>query len=215
MTKLSAEVLPMSLEFEQLPPEAISLSQSQINRAVELSTQVKDESLQWQTYLNVLSLSAFESWLESRSSSFNINLEECTVLQTRFANLIPTVANLKVDEYKVCLITTGSFIDEQVDISRIVVDLPEYIPHFYVLVEVIEEEEKAVIQGFLSYNELSSRQQSINLKPDSDWNYEIPLTWFCHESDRLLLYLNCLEPEAISLPAIATNHVENLELAKE
>ena len=62
MTKLSAEVLPMSLEFEQLPPEAISLSQSQINRAVELSTQVKDESLQWQTYLNALSLSAFETW---------------------------------------------------------------------------------------------------------------------------------------------------------
>ena len=141
MTNLSTEILPMNLEFEKLPPEAISLSQSQVNQAVELSSQIKDDSKQWQTYLNALSLSAFENWLDSRGNSFNVNQNKCTVLQPRFANVIPTVANLKVGEYKLCLITTGSFIDEQVEISRIVVDLPEYIPHFYVLVEVIEEEE--------------------------------------------------------------------------
>ncbi len=215
MNNLSTEVLPMSLEFQQLPPEAVSLSRSQIIRAVELSDEIKDESKQWQIYLNALSLSAFETWLESRGSSFNINLSECTVLQSASANLIPNVANLKIGEYKICIITMGSFIDEQVDISRIVVDLPEYIPHFYVLVEVIEEEEKAVIQGFLSYQEFLIKQQNVNLIPDSDWNYEIPLTWFCNEPDRLLLYLNCLVPEAISLPAIPTNRIENLELTKE
>jgi len=215
MTNLSTEILPMTLEFEQLPPEAILLSQSQINQAIELSSQFKDESKQWQTYLNALSLSAFENWLESRGNSFNINHDECTVLQPRFANVIPTVANLKVGEYKLCLITTGSFIDEQVEISRIVVDLPEYIPHFYVLIEVLEEEETAIIQGFLSYKELSERQQSFNLQPDSDWTYSIPLTWFCNEPDRLLLYLRCLETSAIPLPIIPTNRAENLELAKE
>ena len=215
MNNLSTEVLPMTIEFQQLPPEAVSLSRSQIIQAVELSDEINNESKQWQTYLNALSLSAFENWLESRGSSFNINLSECTVLQSASANLITNVTNLKIGEYRICIITTGNFIDEQVDISQIVVDLPEYIPHFYVLVEVIEEEEKAVIQGFLSYNELSSRQQSINLKPDSDWNYEIPLTWFCNEADRLLLYLNCLEPVAIPLPAIPTNRIENLELIKE
>ncbi len=215
MTNLSTEILPMTLEFEQLPPEAITLSQSQIDRAVELSNQIKDESKQWQTYLNALSLSAFEIWLESRGSSFDINRDECTVLEPGLANLIPVVANLKVGEYKVCLITTGSFIDEQVDLSKIVVDLPEYIPHFYVLVEVIESEEKAVIKGFLSYKELSSRQQNVNLEPDYDWTYSIPLTWFCNEPDRLLLYLKCLEPAAIALPAIPANRVENLELVKE
>ncbi len=214
MTNLSTEILPMTLEFEQLPPEAIPLSQSQIDRAVELSDKIKDESKQWQTYLNALSLSAFETWLESRSNSFNINRDQCTVLQPALANLIPTVANLKVGDFKICLITTGSFIDEQVDISRIVVDLPEYIPHFYVLVEVIEEEEKAVIKGFISYKEFLVKQQNVNLTPDSDWNYEIPLTWFCKEADRLLLYLRCLEPAAIPLPTIPTNRAENLELVK-
>ena len=153
-------------------------------------------------------------WLESRGNYFNINREESTLSQPRFANVIPIVANLKVNEIKLCLITTGSFIDEQVSISRAVIDVPEYIPHFYVLVEVIEEEEKAVIQGFISYQELSERQQSVNLEPDTDWTYELPLSWFCNEPDRLLLYLRCLELEAISLPAIPTNRAQNLELAK-
>ena len=214
MTKLSTTKLPMILEFQQLPPEAISLSPSQINLALEASNQVVDESKQWQTYLNALSLFAFENWLESRGNSFNINREECTVFQSALANLIPTVANLKIGDFKVCLITTGNFIDEQIDISRRVVDLPEYVPHFYVLVEVIEEEEKAVIQGFISYQELLERQQSINLKPDYNWTYEIPLIWFCNEADRLLLYLRCLEPTAISLPIIPSNRVESLDLIK-
>ncbi|WP_414621520.1 DUF1822 family protein [Calothrix sp. CCY 0018] len=215
MTNLLTEILPMTLEFQQLPPEAIPLSPSQVDEAIELSSQIKDESKQWQTYLNALSLSAFETWLESRGNSFNLNRDECTVLQPTLANVIPTVANLQVGEFKICLITTGNFIDEQVDISRVVVDLPEYVPHFYVLVEVIESVEQAVIQGFLSYKELSARQQSANLQPDLNWTYSIPLTWFCNEPDRLLLYLRCLEPAAITLPAIPTNRAQNLELAKE
>ncbi|NJN13129.1 MAG: DUF1822 family protein [Richelia sp. SL_2_1] len=215
MTKLSTKILPMTLEFEQLPPEAISLSHSQINQAIELSSQIRNESKQWQTYLNALSLSAFENWLESRSNSLNINRNECTVLQPGLASLIPTIANLKVGEFKLCLITSGNFIDEQVDLTRIVIDLPEYIPHFYVLVEILEEEETAIIQGFLSYQELSARQQNVNLQPDSDWTYELPLTWFCNEPDRLLLYLRCLEPSAIPLPTIPTNRAENLELIQQ
>ena len=214
MTNLYTELLPMTLEFEQLPPETIPLSQSQINQAIDFSNQLRDESKQWQTYLNALSLSAFETWLESRGNYFNINREESTLSQLRFANLIPIVANLKVNEFKLCLITTGSFIDEQVSIPRAVIDVPEYIPHFYVLVEVIEEEEKALIQGFISYQELSERQQSVNLEPDTDWTYELPLSWLCNEPDRLLLYLRCLELKAISLPAIPTSRAQNLELAK-
>ncbi|MEO1377431.1 MAG: DUF1822 family protein, partial [Cyanobacteria bacterium J06635_10] len=158
---------------------------------------------------------AFENWLESRGNSYTINREECTIFQPALANLIPAVANLKVGDFKVCLITPGSFIDEQITIPRAAVDLPEYIPHFYVLVEVLEEEEKAVIQGFISYKELSERQQSVNLEPESDWTYELPLTWFCNEPDRLLLYLRCLEPSAIPLPVISTNRTQTLELAKK
>lgn len=214
MINSSTKSLPMTLEFEQLPPQAISLSQLQIDLAVEVSDCIKDESKQWQTYLNTLSLSAFKTWLESRGNSLNINQEECTILQPALANLIPGVANLKVGDFNLCLITPGSFIDEQIDISRIIVDIPEYTPHFYVLIQVLEEQESAIIQGFLSYNELLSKQQNINLQPDLDWTYEVPLTWFCNEPDRLLLYLRCSEPSAIPLPSIPENRSQTLQSIK-
>lgn len=214
MINSSTKTLPMTLEFEQLPPQAISLSQLQIDLAVEVSDCIKDESKQWQTYLNTLSLSAFKTWLESRGNSLNINQEECTILQPALANLIPGVANLKVGDFNLCLITPGSFIDEQIDISRIIVDIPEYTPHFYVLIQVLEEQESAIIQGFLSYNELLSKQQKINLQPDLDWTYEVPLTWFCNEPDRLLLYLRCSEPSAIPLPSIPENRSQTLQSIK-
>lgn len=214
MINSSTKTLPMTLEFEQLPPQAISLSQLQIDLAIEVSDCIKDESKQWQTYLNTLSLSAFKTWLESRSNSLNINQAECTILQPALANLIPGVANLKVGDFNLCLITPGSFIDEQIDISRIIVDIPEYTPHFYVLIQVLEEQESAIIQGFLSYNELLSKQQNINLQPDLDWTYEVPLTWFCNEPDRLLLYLRCSEPSAIPLPSIPENRSQTLQSIK-
>lgn len=112
------------------------------------------------------------------------------------------MANLQVGEFKLCLIPTASLTDLQVTLPKIVVDLPQYVPHFYVLVEVLEEQESAVISGFISYQELIKNQARANLQSESDWTYQIPFSWFEDEPDRLLLYLRCLESEAISLPNV-------------
>jgi Protein of unknown function (DUF1822) len=124
------------------------------------------------------------------------------------ANFINGVANLKVGEFKVCLIATGSLSDEMVNLPKVVVDLPEFIPHFYVLVEVLEERQSANVYAFLSYQELVERQNLTSLQ--SDGNYQLPISCFDDNPDRLLLYLRCLEVSAISLPAIPTNRAEIL-----
>ncbi|MDZ8226911.1 DUF1822 family protein [Nostoc sp. ChiVER01] len=204
MTNLLSNVSPMSyLDFDALPISAVILSPDDIDQAAEISNQITDESKQWQIYLNCLALSAFEQWLESRAESLTINRDKCTILQPIFANFISSVANLQVGEFKVCLIATGSLTDEMVSLPRVVVDLPEFIPHFYVLVEVLEEEEAANVYAFLPYQELRESVQITSLQ--SDWNYQLPISSFDDNPDRLLLYLRCLEPSAISLPAIPTN----------
>lgn len=188
------------LDFEVLPTEAIDLSPESIDQALELSDQIPNEQRQWQTYLNVLALCGFEQWLESRSSELIINRAQCSVLQPSVANAIASVCNLNVNEFKLCLIATGSLTDEEVTLPRAVVDLPEFIPHFYVLVEVQEEQETAVVSGFLSYDQLVNRRATVDLQADEDWTYQLPLTWFEGDSDGLLLYLRGLEPSAIPLP---------------
>ncbi len=202
MNNLTNNTPQIELDFEILPTAAIPLSPEQINQAVELSSKIPSVNRQWQTYINALALFAVEQWLGYRADYLTINRQECTVLQPPLANAIAVVANLQVGEFKLCLIPIGSLYDSQVSLPQIVVDLPDYVPHFYVLVEVLEEEESAIISGFISYPELIENRHRVNLQPDLDWTYQLPLTWFDNEPDNLLLYLRCLEPEAIILPKV-------------
>ena len=57
---------------------------------------------------------------------------------------------------------------------------------------------------------MTEKLANANLQPESDWTYQLPLTWFVDDPDRLLLYLRCLEREAIPLPAIPDERAENL-----
>ncbi|MEC4812721.1 MAG: DUF1822 family protein [Scytonema sp. PMC 1069.18] len=204
MTNFLSNISPMSyLDFDALPTSAVILSPDEIDQAAVLSHQIIDESKQWQAYLHYLALSAFEQWLEERAESLTINREECTILYPVLANFISCVANLQIGAFKVCLIATGSLSDEMVSIPRVVVDLPEFIPHFYVLVEVLEEQEAANVYAFLSYQELQENLQRTSFQ--SDWNYQLSISCFDRNPDRLLLYLRCLESSAISLPVIPPN----------
>jgi hypothetical protein len=209
MNNLTSNILTMSyLDFDDLPTSAIILSDDDIDRAAEISDRIPNRLKQWQVYLNCLALSAFEKWLDERAESLKINPDKCTILQPALANFINGVANLQVGEFKVCLIATGSLSDEMVSLPRVIMDLPEFIPHFYVLVEVLEERQSANVYAFLSYQELLERQNLTSLQ--SDGNYQLPISCFDNNPDRLLLYLRCLEVSAISLPAIPPNRAEIL-----
>lgn len=188
------------LDFEALPTEAIALEPDHIERAVQLSSQVGNEAQQWQTYLNALALFGFKQWLNERALDIRLDLEDCSIFQPSYANAIAAVFNLKVGEFKLCLIAIGSLTDEEITMPRAVIDLPEFIAHFYVLLEIQEEQEQAIIRGFLRYDELVNNQQATHLQADSDGTYSLPVAWFECDPDSLLLYLRCLDPKAIPLP---------------
>ena len=200
MTNSPNRTAQMWLDFDVLPTEAIDLSPAVFAQALNWSDQIPDEERQWQTYLNGLALGGFEQWLSSRATDLTLNREECSLTQPSVANAIDAISNLKVGEFKLCLIAMGSLTDEEVTLPRAVVDLPEFVPHFYVVVEVQEEQGTAQIQGFLSYEELVNRCHQAHLEAEEDWTYQLPLNWFDNNPDRLLLNLRCLEPRAIRLP---------------
>lgn len=193
----TAQMLP---DFDVLPTEAINLSPDVFDQALNLSAHIPHEERQWQTYLNALALGGFEQWLGERATDLTLNKKQCSVLQPFMANAIDAVSHLQVGQFKLCLISMGSLTDEEVTVPRAVVDLPEFVAHFYVLVEVQEEQETAVIQGFLSYEQLVNQRDQHDLEAEEDWTYQLPLSWFEHNPDRLLLNLRCLEPAAIPLP---------------
>ena len=192
------------LDFESFSETGIELSSAQIDRAVELSDRIINPDRQWRTYLNSLALFGFETWIEERDNSLTLNSDNCSVKYPSYASYIDGVFNLTVGEYKICLLTNGTAIDEFISVDRALIELPEYIAHFYVLVNVVEEQAEVNVDRFISYEEIIESKQAANLSADADWTYEIPLAWFNSEPDDLLLYLRCLEPSVITLPAVTT-----------
>ena len=187
------------VELENLT-ETIPLSTEQLDQALELSNQIGNEAKKWQVYLQVLALLSFEEWLQQREPDISIEREGVSVLQPQYANALDAVCNLRVGEFKICLIPTISFSDEEVTVPRAVVDLPEFTAHFYIVIGIEEELEVAAIRGFLRHDQLVNYQPQ--LQAEADWTYQLPLAWFNREPDELLLYLQCLDSTAIPLPEI-------------
>ncbi len=184
-----------STDLRLLLPEVIWLEPEHFQQARKMSNQVRSEAQQWQTYLNTLGLSAFQEWLRERIPEQPINREP---------NLIEPICQLKVGEFKLGLIATEHILDEVVNVPQDAIDQPDLAAHFYVVLEVAEEQEEAIIRGFLRYDELVNYRSKINLQLSQDSCYQLPLSLFDVESNHLLFYCRHLEPSAI-LPSVASS----------
>ncbi|HEY9692386.1 MAG TPA: DUF1822 family protein [Oculatellaceae cyanobacterium] len=202
MTQQITNYIDTLFDCETLSTDTIQLNPSQINTALQFSSQIKSENKQWQAYLNALGMLAFQEWMRDRADDLTLNLQNSIAHQPQYANIIEAICNLEVGKFKVCLIAVGTASDEVVVVPRAVIDLPQFTAHFYVVVEVIEEIEQATIHNFLRYDQLLEKRRSTNLMPDPDWTYNLPLDWFENNIDDLLLYLRCLSPDAITLPPV-------------
>ncbi|MDY6898940.1 MAG: DUF1822 family protein [Cyanobacteriota bacterium] len=187
--------------------EIINLEE-QLQQAFLISEQINNQLRQWQVYFQCLALFAFEEWMQEREPSLTINKENSSTLQYQYANIIDAVCNLRIGNFKVCLIPSLLLTNEEIAIPRAVIDIPEYVAHFYVVVGVDEELEIAAVKGLLRYDQLINIKAE--LQPEADWNYYIYLAQFNQKVDDLLLYLQCLTPTAILLPEIPTSRQDIL-----
>ncbi|MCS6814207.1 MAG: DUF1822 family protein [Cyanobacteria bacterium] len=195
-----------TLEYPPLPiipPDPIPLTQTDIQQAIQLSDAVLGEECQWQTYLQGLALMGFTTWLRERSPHLSVQLEHCSLWQPEVATVIPAACKLIVGDFSLCLLATEHLWHELVNIPRAVLELPTFTAHFYVVIEVQEEEEQVVIQGFARFDQLDAYRRSHTLSPHPDWSYSLPLHWFDPEPNHLLTYLQVLDPAAIILPESA------------
>ncbi|NEU73399.1 DUF1822 family protein [Hassallia byssoidea VB512170] len=194
---------------QELSPKLIWLEPEHFESAKEISDRNLSETHQWKIYLNALALLGFEEWLRERIPDVKINRDNCSIFKSDSANVIDVVYNLSLGGFNLCLITVDNLIDDFVTVPKEVINYPKMIAHFYVLIEVLEEEEKLNINGFLRYDKLVKYCQSINLEAQSDSCYQLPLSWFDPEVNNLLLYSCFLSPDAIPLPSIAeVNHTD-------
>lgn len=192
-------VLGNSTDFRLLMPEVILLKPEHFEQAIETKKQVMSEAHQWQTYLNALALQSFEEWLKERIPNQPVSRDN---------NVLEAGSHLKVGELKFWVIATEHLLDEVVNIDQNGIDKPEEAANFYVLVEVLEEQEEVVVRGFMRYDQLVNYRSKVNLQLLEDGCYQLPLSEFDAEPNHLLYYCRFLEPTAIPLGVSAETKAE-------
>ncbi|MEN8445134.1 MAG: DUF1822 family protein [Cyanobacteria bacterium J06555_13] len=200
-------------DFRLLYPELVWLEPDKIEAAVQLSNQVYGEAHQWSVYLHGLALAGFEQWFTQRSHDTTmLDIRDCSIFTPSVANLIASVCNLKINDFRLCIIATESVAAEAVSMPCAVVDSAAYKAHLYVLAEVIEEQSQVVFRGILSQEQLSQYKESSPLQPTDEWHYTLPLWLFDQELDQLLFYAKHLEPADISAEAATVKTHQNIDL---
>ena len=201
-------------DFETFHNDAIALSSSSLQTAANLSELVITRSQQWQAYFNALALFGFEAWLQDRAPDVRLERDNASIFESKQAGAIAATYGITVNQFLVCLIPIDSEPSTSISLSRILIESAEFRPHFYVLVELYEEQEQAIIKGWLRADNLIARQSELSLS--TDWKYEIPLTWFDHDCNDLLLYWRCASPAMIDLlsraPKVASDRHSWLQL---
>ncbi len=173
------------LEAEDFEQARIT-SETKFNQTKEIS--------QWQIYLNTLALRGFQRYLKQRSPTITIN-------QDNQNQAFDNISYLTVDRFSFCLIILDNLVDELVSIPAKVITSSQPA-HFYVLLEILEEEQQLNIHGFLRHDKLS---QHLQQDLDSYKSYQLPLSLFDEELNNLLLYTRFLSPSAI-IPVAASHN---------
>ncbi len=189
------DVLP---EFEPLAPDAIALNPEAIASALALSQRSPQAENQWQIYLTALALNGFEQWLGDRASELAFHRTHCTILSSPATDTTTAACNLQVNGFRLCIFGTERIFDGDVTIPQAALDSPDCVAHFYVPIEVSEEQAHILIRGFLRYDQWQ-QHQTHSPQRSVDGIYHLPMAWFEPDINRLLLHLSCLEPAAIAL----------------
>ncbi len=180
-----------------LLPETLWLEPEYCDRARAISQSLNHEQQQWQAYLNTLGMLALESWLKDHLPNH--------LIQPSLRNL-PEASYLSAGGFTICVIAAEHLLDETIRIAKVAIAQPELAAHFYVVVEVLEEAEQAIVRGFLRHDELTTLANRM-IASEVDEFYLFPLSALDAEPNHLLTYIQYSEPIAIPLPTVSTPSV--------
>ncbi|MGL5083062.1 MAG: DUF1822 family protein [Microcoleaceae cyanobacterium] len=205
---MSSPINTIPMEYDNinsgkfLSQDSIVLNLEQRHRAAKRSqTLAAHPRNQWQIYLEILARLGTLEWLHQRAPEL---MREPEFLAHSIEQLTPPIDQLQIGHFKLNLVVTDDSIDPEVRVTRTLLENSNRPDEFYVLVEVLEdlavtesseEQVNISILGYLPVHQINQHNPII-------LNEELALLstdWFELNPDQLLLYLRCLEPEAVSL----------------
>jgi hypothetical protein len=187
-------------DFTLLDPETIYLDPEDIQEASQISPAGLNERSRWRSYIHRLAVLGLQRWLQARLKSKAVDIQHSTFFEPGYVSFLDATCNIRIGEFKTCVISTENIIDGIVKIPQAAVEIPELTPHFYLIIEVIEEQEELIFRGLLRSDQFQNYRQSMNLEADQDWWYRVPLPLFEREPSRLVFYTEHIDVIDLPLP---------------
>jgi len=197
----------IDLDHEGLATDTLWLTSDQMASAVALSQAEPHPERQWRIYLHGLALQGFTQWLQDRDPDLSLRTEQVSLRDPAYAHAIDAVCGLQVGELRLCLLTSGTLVDSLVSLPKAAVDLPDWAAQLFVWIEVDEHQGAVRVAGVLRRDQLLRRLD--RLGQPSEWEYDIPLSWFELDNNQLLLYLRCLQATALPMTTAAVELTAN------
>lgn len=196
-------------------PEVLLLEPHHFAQARELSRRYPNEAFQWQDYANALAFVGFNQWLDGKMRDL-VNHTDSSPETLPVANFTAGVCHFKVGEFKLCLIAGECVSNKTVYIPQTAIFKPELTAHFYIALEISQEEEQAILRGVLQYDQLTQylRQDDRMPMPTLEGFYPIPLALFDSDTNHLLSYFRYLDTSAILLPIPSEDKAETASMLK-
>lgn len=189
-----------SLDWQSLNETRTDLLPEHFQQAARLSKSIRWSQQRWQVYLCALGVLGFEQWLKERAPDLCFQQRSATIWRPAYANLMAAACNIQVGSFKLCLVISNSLTKEH-SVPFAVFDIPNFAAHFYVLMQVEEEEQQVAVSGFMNYEQYLCYREAQGLQVERDWTYALPTSWLNSDPDALLLNLRCLDASAIELPS--------------
>ncbi|GBO51594.1 hypothetical protein APA_558 [Pseudanabaena sp. lw0831] len=176
----------MISEFDTIPLDAIALSPDLIRHALALSqsdnkSANKNANSQWQDCIDAIAYLSIGEWLRDRLSNISLDVTEANCFQ--------------VNGFTIYVLAMTRSAGDSVEIPINVIDLEttnsKHSNLFIVAVEIQEEIEQALVLGFIRHAQLIEHLPELDRL---DNTCQVPLSLFDDQPERLLLYLQHLEP---------------------
>ncbi|MBE9140201.1 DUF1822 family protein [Nodosilinea sp. LEGE 07088] len=190
---MSHSTEPQDFEFEPLQSTTVTLSAADTQWATAICQQVSDPAQQWPTFLRAMALRGVQTWLGAGAQTLSLSYD---------LDYPPTPGiACQVNGLRLCLVAQGSLSDAVVTIPPGTLDNDENFAHLYLLAEVRDETDQVTILAGLRRDRLLAYQHQTQLATNADGTYTVPVRYFDTAPAEILLYLKCLNPEQLTVPA--------------
>jgi hypothetical protein len=211
-----------SSSLRLLLSEVIELNKIHFDIEKEMKKRVNEqEDVLWQRYINTLAIFGLKEWVNKKMLELPINIDNSSLFKNQSAQINEVICNIEIGDFKACVLPVEHLLDEIVFIPEYAVRSRDFAAHFYIIVEVLEEEEEVIIRSFLRYDQLIKYISLLNNSEPKNGGYEIPLSIFDMEPNHLFYYCNYLKTnsiiihETISKSPVSTVSIESQNYANK